>query len=188
VEIGAGGSWLTLALVALFGLAATGCGTHDSGRPAHPQTVRLDWHENCGTRADPIPITTRRLVVHKHRWLVELSFRNETRVALGVIRPHYPGSTYFGLEPFKTASWTEVLARAGPAAAKPRTIADRFHPSKPTLVQPRAGWAGSFSGPGALPAGVPIRVVLGRFVVRGKTPPRFVGDFLCISRRVVRLE
>jgi hypothetical protein len=172
----------------LVALGAVGCSTAEPGRVARPQVRRLDWRENCGTHANPIPIATHRLVVRKGRWRVDLSFRNETRVALSVIRPHYPGSTYFGLEPFATASWSEVLDRARAGAAKPRAIADRFSPSKPTLVPPRAGWAGSFAGAGALPAGVPIRVVLGRFVIEGNVPPGFADGFLCISKQVVRLR
>jgi hypothetical protein len=37
----------------------------------------------------------------------------------------------------------------------------------------------------ALPAGIPIRVVLGRFVVGGKTPPLFVDDLQ--ARRAPRV-
>jgi hypothetical protein len=173
----------------VLGLATGGCGgTSYSGRAARPQVWKLDWHENCGTRAERIPITTRRLLVRKTYWRVDVSFRNETRVTLTVIRPHFSGSTYFGLEPFKTASWREVLARAESSSAKPRTIADRFSPSRPRFVLPGQGWSGWFSGPGALPAGVPIRVVLGRFVITGTVPSGLLDQFLCISKRFVRLR
>jgi hypothetical protein len=169
-------------------LAAVGCGAGDSGRAARPQTVKLGWHENCGTRADRIPIVTRDVIVRRHRWRVDLSLRNETRVALSIFRPHFPGSTYFGLEAFETASKREVLQRARIAAAKPQTIADRFSPARPILLAPAQAWRGWFSGPGALPAGVPIRVVLGRFVILGKAPPDVLNAFLCISDHVVRLR
>jgi hypothetical protein len=155
---------------------------------ARPQVVALNWHENCGTRADPIPITTRRVVVHKRRWRVELSFRNDTHVVLGVVRPHTIGGTYFGLEPFATTSRREILERAKAAGAKPRTIADRFTPAPPRILSPGDRWAGSFSGPGSLPADTPLRVVLGRFVVAGPVPRGFYDSFLCISARVLRLE
>ena len=102
-----------------------GCGSNGSGTVARPQTANLNWHANCGTRADPIPIATRRLVVEKGVWRVGLSFRNRTRLTLFIVRPHVPGGTYFGLEPFRTSSWREVLERAQTGAAKPRTIADR---------------------------------------------------------------
>jgi hypothetical protein len=167
---------------------ASGCGTTASAPLARPQVIRLGWHENCGTAANPIPITTRRLVVRERRWRVDLSFRNETSVTLGVVRPHAAGETLFGLEPFETASMREVLKRARTAEAKPRTIADRFSPSTPRLLEPGDRWTGSFAGPGRLPAGVPIRVVLGRFVITGNVPACFYDGFLCISERVVLLR
>jgi len=169
-------------------LAAGGCGAAARVPVAPPQTQKLDWHENCGTHADRIPITTHRLVVRRGRWRVDLSFRNQTRVGLNIIRPHFPGGTYFGLEPFKTSSLREVRQRTEAGSIKPRTLADRFSPQKPALLPSGRGWSGSFSGPGDLPAEVPIRVVLGRFVPLGPVPPGFVRGFLCISERAVRLR
>lgn len=170
-------------------LVVTACGsTTPPGRVAREQVLELGWHENCGTRTHSIPIETRRLVVGKRRWLVELAFRNGTGVTLAVVRPHVPGGTYFGLESFETASYEEVLERAERNEAKPGWLADRFSPSQPGPVGPGQRWSGSFSGPGGLPAGTPIRVVLGRFVSTGAVPPGFPGGFLCISERVVELD
>lgn len=179
-----------LALGSVAVLACGGCGANGSGSvpSARPQIVNLGWHENCGTRADPLPITTRRLIVRERGWRVDLSFRNETRVTLGVVRPHVLGGTFFGLEPFETASRREVLERAEKLGAKPRRLADRFSPSTPRLLPPGTGWSGWFAGPGVLPAGTPIRVVLGRFVITEAVPPDFFDGFLCISDRVVRLK
>lgn len=179
---------LGLANLKLAGLAAValflgGCGGSEA-RVAEPQVVRLGWHENCGTRADRLPITTRRLVVGKGRWRVDLSFRNEMHVPLNVVRPHHPGQTWFGLEPFRTTSLQEVRDRAATGAIHVQTVADRFSPSRPALIPPGHGWSGSFAGPGGLPADVPIRVVLGAFL-----PPGPITDrFLCISEKAVRLR
>jgi hypothetical protein len=171
---------------AVLVLLACGCGSSSSGDIARPQTANLNWHENCGTRADPIPITTRRLVVGKGVWRVSLSFRNRTHVTLFIMRPHFPGGTWFGLEPFRTPSFREVLERAeAGAVVSPRTIAEHFSPPLPRLLPPGRGWSGEFSGRAALPAGVPIRVVLGQFV---GTPAELFGGFLCVSDRVVRLS
>jgi hypothetical protein len=109
-------------------------------------------------------------------------------VTLFILRPHVPGGTYFGLEPFRTSSWREVVERAEAGAAKPRTIAERFRPALPRRLPPGRGWSGEFSGLGGLPAGVPIRVVLGRFVAIGQAPSELSGGFLCISERVIRLR
>jgi hypothetical protein len=168
---------------------AAGCDSSAPARWARPQVVQLGWHENCGTRANPIPIRTRRLVVEQRRWLVELAFRNETSSTLGVLQPHSAGMTYFGLASFKTGSWREVSKRVETRDVLPRTIADRFKPPKPRLLAPGDGWSGSFSGPGRLPELTPIRVVLGLFVIgEGKLPRGFGRGFLCMSERVVRLR
>jgi hypothetical protein len=173
-----------LGLAGLAALVLGGCGSGPSSKIAAPQVVRLGWHENCGTRTERLPITTRRLVVGKGRWRVDLAFRNEMRVALSVVRPHHPGQTWFGLEPFRTTSLQEVRNRATAGSIHVQTIADRFNPSRPALISPGQGWSGSFSGPGDLPAGVPIRVVLGAFL-----PPGPIDDrFLCISERAIRLR
>lgn len=110
-------------------------------------------------------------------------------MTLFIMRPHFPGGTYFGLEPFRTSSWREVLERAhSGAGAKPRTIAERFRPALPRRLPPGQRWSGEFSGRAALPVGVPIRVVLGRFVAVGPAPSELFGGFLCISERVIRLS
>jgi hypothetical protein len=177
------------AIIVAFAVAAGGCGSSSSGRIARSQTVDLGWHENCGTRADPIPIVTRRLVVGEGVWRVALSFQNRTRTTLSIQRPHFPGGTYFGLEPFGTSSFREVIARAeSGAGAKPRTIAERFSPPLPRLLPRGRGWSGVFAGRASLPAGVPIRVVLGRFVALGHASSDAFSEFLCISERVVRLS
>lgn len=176
------------AVVLGLALAAAGCGSSAPQRWAPPQSVRLDWHENCGTPARPLPVETRRLDVGAHRWRVAVAFRNETGIALGVVRPHATGETLFGLAPYRTTSFREVLRRAETATAKPLTYADRFEPRRPRLLSPGERWSGTFSGRARLPRGVPIRVVLGRFVITGKVPRGLVPMFLCVSRRYVRLR
>jgi hypothetical protein len=170
-------------------LLLCGCGSSSTGRVAAPQAVTLNWHENCGTRAEPIPIATRRIVVEKGVWRVALSFRNRTHVTFFIVRPHFPGGTYTGLESFRTGSKREVLERArNGVGAKPSTIAEHFEPRLPRRVSPGGGWSGEFTGRAALPAGVPIRIVLGRFVTTGRPPAGLPDGFLCISDRYVRLH
>jgi hypothetical protein len=178
----------TVAVWLLLGVASA-CGSESPHQAAaRSQVVALDWRENCGTREDALPIETRRLAVRRDRWSVELAFRNETSVTLTIVRPHVQGGTYFGLEPFATSARREVVERAERLAAKPRALADRFSPPLPRVLPPGEGWSGSFSGPGSLPARTPIRVVLGRFIVRlGGVPRGFFDGFLCISERVIRL-
>jgi hypothetical protein len=176
------------ALPLVLALLVAGCDSAEPQRWARPQALRLGWHENCGTRARPLTISTRRLTVGERRWQVELAFRNDTGISLGVLRPHTVDEALFGLAPYRTTSLREVLKRAETAEAKPLTFADRFSPSAPRLLAPGERWSGSFSGPGRLPRGVPVRVVLGRFVITGRVPRGFVRGFLCVSKRYVRLR
>ena len=67
-------------------LVAAGCGSSSPQGWARPQSVRLDWRENCGTQARPLPVETRRLAVGERRWRLPVSFRNGTGIALGVVR------------------------------------------------------------------------------------------------------
>ncbi len=173
-----------LVLLALALLLA-GCGSAASQRFARPQTLRLDWHENCGPHARRLTIQTKRLTVERQRWQVELTFRNETGITLGVLRPHAIDETLFGLAPYRTTSLREVRERLD---AKPLTYADRFSPATPRLLAPGERWSGSFSGPGHLPRGVPVRVVLGRFEITGKVPRGLYRGFFCVSDRYVRLR
>jgi hypothetical protein len=180
-------AWPFFIGVGLF-LLACGCGSGSSGDLARPQIANLNWHENCLTRADRLPIATRRLVVGKGTWRVALSFRNRTRVTLFIMRPHFPGGTYFGLAPYRTSSWKEVRERGNSGVgAEPRTIAEHFSPALPRRLPPGRGWSGEFSGRAALPAGVPIRVVLGLFAGVAAPSELFEG-FLCVSERAVRLS
>jgi hypothetical protein len=176
-----------MALLVLVLLAA-GCDSLAPQRWARPQALRLGWHENCGTRARPLTVSTRRLTVGDRRWRVELAFRNETGITLGLLRPHAVDETLLGLAPYRTTSLREVLKRAETAEAKPLTYADRFEPAAPRLLAAGERWSGSFSGPGRLPRGVPVRVVLGRFVITGPVPRGFFRGFLCVSKRYVRLR
>jgi hypothetical protein len=176
------------ALLLALALLVAGCDSAEPQRWARPQALRLDWHENCGTRARPLTISTRRLTVGERRWRVALAFRNETGITLGVLRPHAVEETLFGLAPYGTTSFREVLKRAENAEAKPLTYADRFSPAAPRLLAPGERWSGSFSGLGRLPRGVPVRVVLGRFVITGRVPRGFFRGFLCVSKRYVRLR
>ena len=79
-------------------------------------------------------------------------------------------------------------ARAETATAKPLTYADRFEPRPPRVLSPGERWSGAYSGRGRLPPDVPIRVVLGRFVITGKVRRGLARMFLCVSQRYVHLR
>jgi hypothetical protein len=171
---------------------AAGCGANarqDELRPAadQGQAVTLGWSENCGTNASPLLITTRRVVAGPNRWTVDLSVTNRTGVPLTIERPHVSGGAEFGLSFYRTAARSEIEARARAGAAKPQLYADTYDPRLPPALLDGERWNGSFSGRGRIRRSGPIRIVLGRFVVRGRAPRGFPERFLCISERVLRL-
>jgi hypothetical protein len=126
----------------------------------------------------------RRLELEHDRWNVSGSFVNDSDVPVRIFRPHTDSGTYFGLAVFRTDRGGELERRVREQRVHVQLVADSFRPPLPRLVQPGAGWRGTFSGPGRLPRGRHVRVVLGRFSLKGHAPP--VG-FLCISERGPRI-
>ena len=61
-------------------------------------------------------------------------------------------------------------------------LARGFVPSLPRRLERGGSWTGSYSGPGRLPAKVPLRLVFGRFTPVGK-----LTGFLCVSTHAVTL-
>ena len=164
---------------------AAGCGGPRTGVDwAGPQTLPLGGAETCGQPEQPVRIELRRLVLEQRRWNVSASFVNGSDVPLRIFRPHTDAGTYFGLAVFRTARRSEVTRRAREGRLHVQLVADRFRPPLPRLVLPGEGWRGTFSGPGRVPRGREVRVVLGRFSIKGQAPP---AGFLCLSDRGPRV-
>jgi len=172
-------------VAATFLTVGCGGGTSDA-EWARAQTVALGWTERCGSVTRAVTLGLRRLTLSRDRWRVEASVQNGTGVALSVLRPH-TDETFFGLAAFQGAGAADVHARARRQALHLQLVADRFRPQLPRLLAPGAGWSGTFSGPGRLPRGRFIRVVVGRFVIRGTPPRGLYREFLCVSRPSRRL-
>ncbi len=113
------------------------------------------------------------------------SFRNDSETPLRIFRPHTDSGTYFGLVVLRAAGPEEIERRAQERRLHVQLVADRFRPPLPRPVPSGEGWWGTFSGPGRLPRRRHVRVMLGRFSLRGHAPP--VG-FLCISTRGARVR
>ncbi len=156
-----------LALVAAVLLAGCGSGTNESWAP--PQSLRLGWREPPCAR---VRIEIARLTVERTRWRVDAKVFNDGR-ALSIGKPHAATGTYFGIA--RGDRLTEVALRTA-------VLADRFTPRLPRRLEGGASWSGTYSGPGRLPSGVPLRLVFGRFS-RGDDATAFV----CISTHQVEL-
>jgi hypothetical protein len=177
----------SLRAIAVCGLAALAVGCGGAREPvdwAEPQTLPLGGAETCGDPGERIRLDLGRLELGRDRWQVTAAFINDSDAPVRIFRPHTDAGTYFGLMVFRTASAEEIERRVREARIHIQLIADRFRPPLPRLVEPGQGWRGTFSGPGRLPRGRDVRVVLGRFSIKHRAPP--VG-FLCISERGTRI-
>jgi hypothetical protein len=112
---------------------------------------------------------------------------NHTGVPLSIVRPH-TDETFFGLAVFRGAGMAEVAERARRRRIHVQLGADRFRPELPRRLAPGRGWNGTFSGPGRLPRGQVVRIVVGRFVILGRPPPGLYREFLCVSERGRRIR
>ena len=147
--------------------------------------LRLGGVERCGPRGQRIHTELLRLDLGRERWRVSGSIRNDSDVPLRIFRPHTDAGTYFGLLAFQHASSAAIERRLSEGRIHAQLVADRFRPTLPRLLRPGEGWQGTFSGPGRLPRGRDVRVVLGRFSIKGEPPP---AGFLCISERGPRIS
>ena len=105
---------------------------------------------------------------------------------LSIVRPH-TDETFFGLAVFRGARTAEVRARVGARSIHVQLVADRFEPRLPRRLAPGSGWSGTFSGPGRLPRGRFVRVVVGRFALLGHAPPGLYREFICVSEHGRRI-
>ncbi len=148
----------------------SGCGSTSRPTWAPPQTVRLDWSEPA---CAGLGFEIARLTVEASRWRIEATVTNDDGPLL-VDRPHQTGGTYFGI-----ARGDRRTADALHASL----LADRFAPPLPRRLAHGARWHGTYSGPGRLPPGIPLRLVFGRFRHAGPDP----RGFLCVSKHQVTL-
>lgn len=152
---------------------------------ARQQSLELGGAERCGPPEQRVLLDLRRLVLGRDRWSVSGSFVNDSDAPLRIFRPHTASGTYFGVVVFRTADRSEIERRARELRLHVELVADAFRPPLPRLIPPHGGWNGTFSGPGRLPRGREVRVVLGRFSLRGHAPP--VG-FVCVAERGARIR
>jgi hypothetical protein len=160
---------LALAAAAAALPVLAGCATGKDISWAGPQSVRLAWHEPpcAGVR-----IEISQLTVGENRWRIAARVENDGK-QLTIGRPHTQTGTYFGV--VRGDRRTAEALHAG-------QLADRFSPTLPRVLARGESWAGTYSGPGRLPAKVPLRLVFGRFTTIGQQE-----GFLCVSTHHVEL-
>jgi hypothetical protein len=113
-----------LALGVAATLAARGSSTATSP-PAASRTIELSWREPTAKTGERLIFKVERLVLQPHRWSARVAFRNESRLAFVINRPHRAQGWMFGL----------VLSRTSrPDPAPSILVAPRIEPELPTIV------------------------------------------------------
>jgi hypothetical protein len=135
----------------------TGCGSSSSVASARKQTIELSWHEAAGVPGNRLVVDVQRLVIERDGWTVAASIENDTHGILTIGRRHRRDGTEFGLLALPSR-WPNAVEKAGPGI-----FATRFAPSAPRRLAPGERWAGTFSGPGPIPARGYVRIELGFF-------------------------
>lgn len=115
----------------LAAMAAVALASPASAGPA--KTIRLAWSERAVDGGKTVmTFQVRTLKVEGRRWTIDASFRNTSRVTLGIRKEfallYGPGRT--------RVSGLKVLA------------AKSFRPAMPTSLAPGKSWRGTFSGTG----------------------------------------
>jgi hypothetical protein len=121
----------TARLMLLAAVAAVAVASPASAGPA--KTIRLAWSERAVEGGKTVmTFQVRTLKVEGRRWTIAASFRNTSRVKLGIRRQfallYGPGR--------ERVSGLKVLT------------AKSFRPAMPTALAPGKSWRGSFSGTG----------------------------------------
>jgi hypothetical protein len=182
-------AWTTATAALIAATVFSGCGTVDRrSRDIASGRYDVSWHDSLGARRARVVFTVERIVLRPPRWSVTASVANRTATTLQIDRPHRPGSTLFGLLPFRTASSGELERAIRAARFRAPLVASSFDPPLPRDLRPRRSWRGVFSGLGTLEAGGYVRVEFGRFIPRGPIPRGLSAGMIELTDRALHLR
>lgn len=177
-------SWAGLMLV----VALSGCGQdRRAAEWVSPQTIVFSGGSDCGSGDLQVELRVTQLVVRPRSWRVDATVTNRLGRLVGISLPHRRDRARFGLVVLDSSDVAEVEQRARNSALSRGFVADAFEPALPRVLREGEAWAGSFSGPGRLPAGKYVRVLFGRFTLSGDLPSGLIRRFSCVTDYAPRL-
>ena len=179
-----------VAFVATAALAA-GCGSSDETAPplptrAPPQEAELDWDERLPETGPALHFRVHRFEVTADGWKADVEIENRTQIPWRVGAES--GAASFGVMLFPTSGLADVEQRSRDGELPGLRAARTFVPALPTRLARGGEWRGTMSAPGALAAGLYVRLVLGPFVAVGDPPEGMQTGFSWITDATYRLR
>lgn len=163
-----------LAPLFLLALAVAGCGGSVATLPppqaAPPQLAELAWSEQAGEPGSRVVFSVRTLEIVRGGWRAAVSIRNETSATFGLGGPTLAPLRSFGVMLFRTGDHGELESRNRAGTLPTLRPARSFDPPLPAVLRPGQAWVGTLTAPGALAAGLWVRVVFGSLVAVGELP------------------
>lgn len=155
---------------------------------ARPQEAELDWHETYGRPGEQLVFEVERLQVLANGWRAWLVLTNDTSIAYEVGDPRATLDRAFGLMLFRTGDSAELERRNKNGTLPTTRRANRYEPSLPAVLEPRASWRGTISAPGPLVAGSWTRVVFGTLLAVGEPDDDLDERVVRITDHAYRLQ
>ncbi|RDI74781.1 hypothetical protein Gocc_1670 [Gaiella occulta] len=156
-------------------LLAAGCGAAAVSVPpavrAAPQRAVLGWSEQYPAAKPALAFGVTSFAVTETGWSADISFRNRSRVSWQVGDPRRAVERAFGVLLFPDDDITALERRNREGTLPAIRKATVYDPPLPKTIEPGASWRGTISAPGALAAGLWVRLSFGTFTAAGTPPP-----------------
>jgi len=166
---------LAALLVVVIAVAA-GCGTSGEStgalptEKAPPQHAVLGWTEPYPAEQPALVFGVDSFTVTRDGWRAEISVQNRSGVSWEVNNPRYAAEREFGVMLFPTNDQKDLERRSQQRDLPAIRPATSYSPELPAVLRAGTTWRGTISAPGALAAGLWLRVSFGPFVSEGIPP------------------
>lgn len=181
-----------LAAAVVLASLVSGCGSSEQPAPlptrAPPQQAELGWEERLPKNGPALVFRAHRVEVTASGWEADVEVENNTGVTWRVGGPRSEISTSFGVMLFPTGELEELEQRSRDGELPGLRAARRYSPPPPSRLAPGTKWRGTISAPGALAAGLYLRLVYGPFVAVGEPPEGMQAGFSWITDHAHRLK
>jgi len=184
---------LPLSLVlALLLLALSGCAGGGAAVPvavkAGPQTAKLDWIEPYPAKDPALVFKVASFTVTPTGWSAQISVQNTSDIGWGVGGKRYEAELAFGVMLFPNDDQKELEQRNRNKDMPALRAATSYTPALPAVIKAGTTWSGVISAPGALAAGLWVRLSFGPFRAVGDPPNGVSSDFQWFTDHAHQLD
>jgi hypothetical protein len=161
-------------LLTLVLLALTGCGAGDDPVPvavrAGPQSAKLNWTEPWPAKQPALVFKVASFTVTPSGWSAQISVQNTSDIGWAVGGPRYEAELAFGVMLFPNDDQEEFQDRVRNNDLPAIREATSYVPALPAVIKAGQSWSGVISAPGALAAGLWVRIAFGPLRSVGEAP------------------